>query len=258
MKNNVALIERPAGRTALSRPFTLIELLVVIAIIAILAAMLLPALQQARERGKTAKCISNLKNLALGVQGYCDVSNDIMPKPFWYCVNINGQSVPDGTDGAKSYWQDVFVAMKLVDTPMPKSWLKVTGLYQCPTEVEERTAGTYGYYNTWKGSHYGMNRYLSLAYSSVASKLENYRPRKITKAVRPSVTFSVGDKWVSPLSPSTACQAEIRGRWYQMATRHSGKWNYATLDGGVKAGGVNILMGKASDYTDYLAAPSKW
>ena len=63
----------------MKKNFTLIELLVVIAIIAILAAIMLPALQSARERGRITSCVNNIKQLGTMVQFYVDTYSGYLP-----------------------------------------------------------------------------------------------------------------------------------------------------------------------------------
>ena len=64
---------------ARKRGFTLVELLVVIAIIGVLVALLLPAIQAARESAKRIKCTSNMKNIGLAIHNFVDVKKRFPP-----------------------------------------------------------------------------------------------------------------------------------------------------------------------------------
>ena len=135
--------------------FTLIELLVVIAIIAILAAMLLPALNAARERGRAITCTGQMRGIGSSLQMYVTESGD------WYvpyCPMLdNSGSWGEVTKGS---WASIFYDF---------GYLKETKVYYCPSArppTEQPEYGAGGRYSaiskpkekyTYKYINYGYN-----------------------------------------------------------------------------------------------------
>lgn len=96
MQDNVKC--RYTGRA--QKGFTLIELLVVIAIISILAAILFPVFARARESARRASCMSNLKQIGLGVMMYVQDYDEVFP----FRSMLNAATPPNGTRWDDNYW----------------------------------------------------------------------------------------------------------------------------------------------------------
>ncbi len=217
----------------MQKKFTLIELLVVIAIIAILAAMLLPALNRARDSARCSGCLANLKQIGLGIASYSDGNNGWLP--------IFNKTA-DGASYSAAWKNEIcpYMGVALNENIYHEDPRLGMGVFLCPKFVMGPSNGGNRNAYSIKGG-YGWN----YNFAGFAEGRTDGRARqKSSMMKKPSLTVLCGDSessdmpepgvsvanWARVLYPSAvsfplASNSEIRG------VRHGQKINFTWGDG---------------------------
>ncbi len=191
------------------RAFTLIELLVVIAIIGILAGLLLPALARARESARSIQCLSQARQLGIGVRLYTEDNQDEFPRSQ-HSAFTHGQMT----------WGRALAPLLGSDTIRWTNLLR--RVYHCPSDL--RTNG-------WS---YGLNVYFELGPDDdYEGKPQTWRRTDSVSHPSATVTFAENASAADHIMPNfwTAAQDAVD----VASRRHGRRSNYTFVDGHAEA-----------------------
>ena len=203
------------GGTYRRKKFTIIELLIVIALIAILAAMLLPALQKAKNTAKGMSCVSQFKQVSTAFYGYFGEYNDCFP-PLQYGTANDSMST--------TFWIDLMqedLNMKRTIGANYFSGKRSKYLLLCPSVALPGVS----YQGSWSGITTGYNQ-------TWTAEGDPGLFKKVMQIRKPSFQLLHADVWLD----ETSTTGRQRGRYrlpgnQHIAFRHSRKATALYLDG---------------------------